>query len=114
MNRLLDRHSLAAVLLVIVCSHRLAAQGAMTVSGHVQSGGTPLQGAHVRIGALRIDRTTNPAGYYSFVLPGSAVRGQNVDITASLSERRAQYAPKTVAIALTGGSIVQDFDLAPA
>jgi hypothetical protein len=113
MNRSLDRQCFIAALSVLICSTGLAAQEAVTVSGHVLTGGGPLQGAHVRIDVMKIDRATDVTGYYSFVIPAANVRGQTVRVTASFSERRAQYFPKSADIALTGGSINQDFDLVP-
>ncbi|MEP6492896.1 MAG: TonB-dependent receptor plug domain-containing protein [bacterium] len=90
------------------------AQQAVTVSGHVTSGGAPVAGVHVRIVSLRLDRTTDSQGRYSVVIPSANVRGQSVILTASMIERRPKYLPKSASLMLTGGPMVQDFDLAPA
>lgn len=89
----------------------LSAQRAVTVSGHVSSGGKALVGAHVRIDALKIDRTTDVDGRYSFVITSTNVRGQSVKIAASMSDRRVHYTSQTFTISLTGVPLVQDFDL---
>ena len=102
-----------AVSLGTPCTAAIA-QRSVTVSGHVTSGNTPLVGAHVHIDELRIDRTTNADGRYSFLIPSISVHGQSVRITASNSDRRVRYLPKSAVIELTGVPIVQDFDLAVA
>ncbi|HEX5972668.1 MAG TPA: TonB-dependent receptor plug domain-containing protein, partial [Gemmatimonadaceae bacterium] len=53
--------------------------------------------------------TTNADGRYSIIVPSSRVQGQTVTLTA----RYLRYAPASVQVVLVGGSLVQDFDLAP-
>lgn len=101
----------ASTLCALLVSSVTAAQQAVSVSGHVTAEGRPLAGASVRVPALRIERTTDRAGYYSFLIPSSRVGGQTVQLTASFSDRRVDYVPQTVEITLSGGSIVRDFDL---
>ena len=85
------------------------AQRAVTITGHVSSGRTPLQGASVRIEQLDMGTVTNADGRYSIIVPSSRVQGQTVTLTA----RYLRYAPASVQVVLVGGSLVQDFDLAP-
>jgi TonB-dependent SusC/RagA subfamily outer membrane receptor len=89
----------------------LLAQRAMTVAGHVTSQGAPLTGAHVRVDELRIDRTTDSDGRYSFVIPSSSVLGQKVTIIATMGDRRVRYVPVSATITLVGAPLTQDFDL---
>jgi len=86
-----------------------SAQEAVTVSGHVSSGNFPLEGASVRIISLDVGGVTDRDGRYSFIVPSSRVRGQRVVITA----RRVRFTTQTVEVTLTGGSLVQDFNLPP-
>src|SRR5215475_12802032 len=102
----------ALVVLVAFVGSRAGAQQAVTVSGHITSGGAPLGGARISIDELKLERTTDGEGRYSFVVPSSAVRGQSVKITASLRGRRGVYVPKTATIQLVGRPVVRDFDLA--
>ncbi|HEX6600361.1 MAG TPA: TonB-dependent receptor plug domain-containing protein [Gemmatimonadaceae bacterium] len=85
------------------------AQRAVTITGHVSSGRMPLQGASVRIEQLDMGTVTNADGRYSIIVPSSRVQGQTVTLTA----RYLRYAPASVQVVLVGGSLVQDFDLAP-
>src|SRR5690348_3704513 len=86
-----------------------AAQTAVTITGHVSSGRMPLQGASVRVVQLDLGTTTNADRYYSIIIPSSRVQGQTVTLVA----RYLRYAPASVQVVLVGGSLVQDFDLAP-
>jgi TonB-dependent SusC/RagA subfamily outer membrane receptor len=94
---------------VVGLTSTLAAQEAVTVSGHVSSGTTPLQGASVRIGSLDVGSTTDAEGRYSFIIPSSRVRGQRVTISA----RHARFTTQNIDVTLTGGALVRDFDLPP-
>ena len=105
------RFTIVAAVAAILPIASAAAQRAVTVSGHVTSRGLPLAGAHVRVDALGIDRTTDADGRYSFVVPATSVQGQTVTIVASMSDRRIRYAPVAVAVVLSGVPLVQDFDL---
>lgn len=106
------RRSFAAVLSLGMPVTAAMAQRAVTVSGHVTSGTTPLVGAHVRLTELSIDRTTNADGRYSFLIPSISVRGQSVHVVATMGDRRIRYIPKSAVIELNGTPVVQDFDLA--
>lgn len=110
MKRSLFRAVSAAVLL-IGAGVRASAQQAVTVSGHVTSGGAPLAQARVRIDELKIDRTTDAGGRYSFIVPASSVRGQSVRLVVTKPDRRVVYTPETRMIVLTGGAMREDFDL---
>ena len=96
-------------LLLVVVSLPAAAQRAVTLTGHVSSGRMPLQGASVRIEQLDMGTVTNADGRYSIIVPSSRVQGQTVTLTA----RYLRYTPASVQVVLVGGSLVQDFDLAP-
>jgi TonB-dependent SusC/RagA subfamily outer membrane receptor len=85
------------------------AQTSVTITGHVSSGRMPLQGASVRIEQLDMATITNADGRYSIIVPSSRVQGQTVTLTA----RYLRYLPASVQVVLVGGSLVQDFDLAP-
>ena len=85
----------------------LAAQQAVTVTGHVSSASLPVRGASVRIEQMDLGGTTDAEGRYSFIVPSTRVRGQTVALTA----RYLRLRPQTVQIPLVGGSIVRDFDL---
>jgi len=87
----------------------VAAQDAVTVTGHVSTGNMPLQGATVAISSLDVSALTDENGRYSFIVPSSRVRGQRVTIAA----RRARYTTQSFEITLLGGSMVQDFNLPP-
>jgi hypothetical protein len=112
MSRSLWRPSVVAALATALAGARVGAQQAVIVSGHITSGGAALSGVRVAIDELKIERTTDGEGRYSFVVPSSAVRGQRVKITASLRNRRGVYVPKTATIQLVGRPVTQDFDLA--
>lgn len=84
-----------------------AAQETVTITGHVSSSSMPVRSASVRILELDLGATTDADGRYSFIVPSSRVRGQTVTITA----RYLRLRPASAQIALTGGAMVQDFDL---
>ena len=88
----------------------LHAQEAVTLTGHVSAASMPLQGASVRIPDLNLGTSTDVDGRYSFIIPSSRVRGQTVTVVA----RYLRYQPGQAAIVLTGGTLVQDFELRPA
>jgi TonB-dependent SusC/RagA subfamily outer membrane receptor len=85
------------------------AQEPESITGHVSAGGQPVQGATVRIRELGIGTTTNAEGRFTFIVRSSNVRGQ----TVTLEARHVRYNPVTVGIALTGGTLTQDFELFP-
>jgi hypothetical protein len=88
----------------------LAAQGAVTVTGHVSSASMPVRGASVRIDQLDLGAVTDAEGRYSFIVPSTRVVGQTVTLTARFLRLR----PQSVEVTLVGGSLVRDFDLVPA
>ena len=88
----------------------LHAQEAVTLTGHVSAASMPLQGASVRIPDLNLGTSTDVDGRYSFIIPSSRVRGQTVTVVA----RYLRYQPGQAPIVLTGGTLVQDFELRPA
>jgi TonB-linked SusC/RagA family outer membrane protein len=86
-----------------------AAQQPTILTGHVnRDDGTPLGGATVAIPALGIGTTSRPDGTYGLLVSGGRAQGQTVSVTA----RAIGFKPQTVQIALTEGSITQDFGLA--
>jgi TonB-dependent SusC/RagA subfamily outer membrane receptor len=103
----------ASTLCAFLLSSVAAAQQAVSVSGHITAEGRALAGASVRVPALGIERTTDRAGYYSFLIPSNRVGGQTVRLTASFADRRVAYVAQTVEITLSGRAIVRDFDLQP-
>src|SRR5512146_619284 len=85
----------------------LAAHAQTTITGRVTTNAnTPLAGVIVGIPTLSAGATTNAEGRYTFVV-GSDKAGQ----TAALTARRIGFQPKTVTIALTRGTMTQDFTL---
>ena len=91
-------------------STTVAAQEAVTVTGHVLAATGPVRGATVRIEALNIGAVSTTEGRYSFIIPSALVRGQSVSLTASYPRLRS----RSVLLTLVGGSVVQDFDLSAA
>jgi TonB-dependent SusC/RagA subfamily outer membrane receptor len=86
----------------------LCLQAQMTVTGRVTSGDQPIQGASVSIRDLDVSARTNVDGVYSFIIRATQVRGQTITIVA----RHSRYGSQTAQLALTGGSVVQNFALA--
>ncbi len=95
------------LLILLPSGGTAAAQGAMTVTGHVSAASTPVRNATVRIEAFELGTTTDAEGRYSFIIPSFRVRGQAVTMTA----RFPRYRPQSVQISLVGGSVTQDFEL---
>lgn len=98
-----------AALLLVQRPVILAAQEAVTVSGHVSADNRPIKGATVRIQELNVGGSTDAEGFYSFIVPSSRVRGQTVTLTA----RYVRYSPSSVQITLVGGALSRDFTLVP-
>jgi TonB-linked SusC/RagA family outer membrane protein len=98
-------------LVLVMCAatmpRALIAQ-ATTINGRVttETGG-PLADATVSIPALSVGARTDTTGRYSFTIPGARAAGQTVGLTA----RRVGYAPLTVQITLTSGTITHDFTM---
>lgn len=95
------------LLMLLPVGGTAAAQGAMTVTGHVSAASTPIRNATVRIDAFDLGTTTDAEGRYSFIIPSFRVRGQAVTMTA----RFPRYRPQSVQLSLVGGSVTQDFEL---
>jgi TonB-linked SusC/RagA family outer membrane protein len=74
----------------------------------VLSEGVPVPSATVSIPELGLGALTNEAGRYSITVPGARVQGQSVTVTA----RRVGYRPQNVRVAITAGTVTQDFELA--
>ncbi|MDQ2668487.1 MAG: TonB-dependent receptor, partial [Gemmatimonadota bacterium] len=102
--RALVRQSL--LILVSVASFA-AAQGAVTVTGHISAASMPVRGATIRIESLNLGATSNAEGRFSFIVPSARVLGQTVPLTAS----HPRYRSKSISVVLIGASIEQDFDL---
>lgn len=101
------RHS---VVLLFAAAASAAAQGAVTVTGHVSAASMPVRGASVRIATLDLGSTTDADGRFSFIIPSLRVLGQTVALVAS----HPRYPSRSVSVVLVGGAIVRDFDLTPA
>jgi hypothetical protein len=100
------RHS---VFLLITAAASVAAQGAVTVTGHVSASAMPLRGATVRIAELDLGSTTDADGRFSFIIPSARVLGQTVALVAS----HPRFPSKAISLVLIGGAIDRDFDLTP-
>jgi len=87
----------------------LIAQESAVITGRVTSAerAEPLGGANVLIANTTFGATTNANGQYTLNVPGSAVRGQQVVLTA----RYIGHKPATRTITLSAGEQVQDFQL---
>jgi TonB-linked SusC/RagA family outer membrane protein len=106
MNRAIPRTLTACALALLPAI--AAAQQAATVTGRVTDAqNQPLGGVSVSIEALRLGGYTDDAGRYSFTVPAENARGQ----ITTLSARRLGYAPKTMQVALTGGTVEANFAL---
>jgi TonB-dependent starch-binding outer membrane protein SusC len=85
----------------------LLAQG-LKITGNVTSTkGEQIVGAGVYIQSMGVGSVTGPDGVYSFTLRQADVRGQQVELTASIIGHKK----KTVKITLTGDEIRQNFEL---
>ena len=101
--RTLVRQSL---LILVSVAASAAAQGAVTVTGHVSAASMPVRGATVRIEELNLGATSNAEGRFSFIVPSSRALGQTVPLKAS----HPRYRSKSINVVLIGSSIEQDFD----
>jgi TonB-linked SusC/RagA family outer membrane protein len=106
MNRAIPRALTACALALLPAI--AAAQQAANVTGRVTDAqNQPLGGVSVSIEVLRLGGYTDDAGRYSFTVPAENARGQTVTLTA----RRLGYVPKTMQVALTGGTVEANFAL---
>ncbi|HEY2853802.1 MAG TPA: SusC/RagA family TonB-linked outer membrane protein [Gemmatimonadaceae bacterium] len=84
------------------------AQTPITITGHVTTEhGAMLGNVTISLPELGLGAITRDDGSYSLRVPGARVTGQ----TATISARRVGYKPKTARVTLSGGDLVQDFDL---
>ncbi len=102
--RALVRQSL---LMLVSVAASAAAQGAVTVTGHVSAASMPVRGASVRIEELKLGATSDAEGRFSFIIPSARVKGQTVPLVAS----HPRFRSKSINVVLVEGSIEQDFDL---
>jgi TonB-linked SusC/RagA family outer membrane protein len=88
----------------------LAAQQPTSITGRVTSADatSPIGGVAVSIPELRVGGFTDQMGRYTFTAPATG-SGRTVAIVA----RRLGYVPDSVRVALTGGTVNQDFQLRP-
>ena len=86
----------------------VGAQQAATVTGRVTSEGAPVPSVTISIPELGLGTLTNDAGRYTITVPAARVQGQTVAVLA----RRVGYRPQTVRVAITAGTVTQDFDIA--
>jgi TonB-linked SusC/RagA family outer membrane protein len=106
LQRVRGRSLLTAFAVTALFPMAALSQGPTVASGTIRgSDGTPLIGATVTAGSLRVGATTNRDGQYSFTIPASAT-GPIV-----LTARRIGYQPATATITPTGVAIRQDFTL---
>jgi TonB-linked SusC/RagA family outer membrane protein len=104
------RQVLITVTALLGLAGSATAQQPTVLTGHVnRDDGTPLGGATIAIPALGIGTTSRSDGSYGFLVSGARAQGQTVALTA----RAIGYKPQTVQVALTEGTIAQDFGLAP-
>jgi TonB-linked SusC/RagA family outer membrane protein len=94
--------------LLIAAPGLVSAQEGTTISGRVTGEqGRPISRASVFIEGMQIGTVTDANGQYSFTVPAARVTGQTVAISA----RIIGYAARHVRVALTPGSITQNFTL---
>jgi TonB-dependent starch-binding outer membrane protein SusC len=100
-------HRIALFGLLLLLPALLLAQG-LRISGKVtDTKGEPIIGAGVFIQALSLGAATDVEGKYSFTIPQPNVRGQEVELTASIISHKK----KSVKVRLSGERITQDFVL---
>lgn len=86
-----------------------AQQPGLTIVGQVTTGNDiPLRSATVVLQGMGIGAVTRDDGRYTITVAASRARGQHAALTARL----IGYAPETVQITLTSGTITQNFRLA--
>ena len=86
-----------------------AQQTGTTIVGVVTTDkGVPLQAAEVVVQGMGLGAATRPDGHYSITASAARSLGQQVTLTARL----IGFAPKSVQIKLTPGTITQNFSLA--
>jgi TonB-linked SusC/RagA family outer membrane protein len=105
--RSLSNRLLTSVAVLGLVPAALSAQQPTNITGRVMADATtPIAGVTVALPELRIGAQSDQAGYYRITVPSSAT-GRTVTLTA----RRLGYQPDSARVALSGGSITQDFML---
>ncbi len=85
-----------------------AQRSGTTIVGQVTTGnGAPLQAATVAVQGMGLGAVTHENGRYTIVVDASRSSGQRVTLTARL----IGYAPKSMQITLTPGTVTQNFSL---
>ncbi len=108
MNRLFGRRIVVAGVLAVLPG-MVAAQEGATVTGRVASqDGAPVAYATVAIEQLGLGTLSRDNGRYTIVVPGARVLGQ----TVTLAARAIGYKAASVQVALSPGTLTQDFALA--
>ncbi|HEX3072957.1 MAG TPA: carboxypeptidase-like regulatory domain-containing protein, partial [Ignavibacteriales bacterium] len=95
------------ILIALMFSYGVFAQGGAQVSGVVTANGEALPGANVIVKGLSVGAATDIEGKYSFTIPEQYLDGRE----AVLSAKYVGYKEKSVTITLTEKNIVQNFDL---
>jgi TonB-linked SusC/RagA family outer membrane protein len=96
--------------LVTLAVAALSAQQGAVITGRVTSDrGDPLGGASVVVNNTNFGAITSPSGTYTITIAATAVRGQEVTLTA----RYLGYRPVTRTLTLTSGTHQEDFQLSP-
>ena len=99
---------LAAACLGIAVPAVVQAQQSATITGRVtNAAGQGLPAVSVFIPTLSVGTTTRPDGSFTFTVPAARVTGQTVTVTA----RQVGYRAQSVTVALSGGTINQNFTL---
>jgi TonB-dependent starch-binding outer membrane protein SusC len=100
-------HRMKLTALLLLMPALIIAQG-LTITGKVTDAkGEAIVGASVHIESMSIGTVTGPDGTYLVTVRQSDVRGQDVELTASIIGSKK----KTVKIRLTGQTITQSFRL---
>src|SRR6266571_4988052 len=101
---------LTAIIGLAVLPGRATGQQPVTVTGRVMSAaGIPLVFVDVRIPELALGALTRDNGVYTIVVPGARVSNQQVTVVA----RVLGYKSQSLKVTLSGGTVTQDFTLAP-
>ncbi|NIR49455.1 TonB-dependent receptor plug domain-containing protein, partial [candidate division KSB1 bacterium] len=99
---------IAVTVFAVLCLPHFAWAQEATIQGKVtDEAGEPLPGANVLIQLTNLGSAADINGDYSFTVPASAVRGQEVTLEA----RFIGYRSRTEKIALAPGTITQNFSL---
>ncbi len=103
-----NRTFAALLMFAVLFAPALVWSQSATITGKVtDEAGEPLVGANVFIELTNLGAATDENGNYSFTVPASVVKGQEVKLTA----RFIGYHSETVRIRLNPGTITQNFTL---